>query len=233
MQNLPIILSSLVIVLLSSLKGVSNKAEEKTLHIKTIDSKTFKTVKAQIDVYYDNDFAREFSQTTETGEFNVSLNKIGWYLLSISAKGYLEARDTLWVVSSSTKVVDKTIMLTPIEVGMAIEIPNIKFNPGQKELTKESFAELDKILILFKRNNHIYFEIIGYTDNIGAPASNQELSFARAQTVVDYLVTHGVPISQVRPVGKGEENPIDTNNTAEGRAKNRRVEFKVMSVKAE
>ena len=71
--------------------------------------------------------------------------------------------------------------------------------------------------------------IIGHTDSTGSAEYNLGLSMRRAQAVSDYLVSTGVAEEKLREVGRGEEDPIASNDTAEGRAQNRRVEFKILS----
>ena len=71
-------------------------------------------------------------------------------------------------------------------------------------------------------------EISGHTDNVGSAAYNQNLSEARAKSVVDYLIKHGIAANRLHFKGHGFEQPIATNDTEEGRAKNRRTEFKII-----
>jgi OOP family OmpA-OmpF porin len=70
------------------------------------------------------------------------------------------------------------------------------------------------------------FIVEGHTDNVGADAYNMNLSKERAKAVMDYLVSKGVPATKISSVGYGEEKPIASNETEEGRSKNRRVEIK-------
>jgi outer membrane protein OmpA-like peptidoglycan-associated protein len=74
-------------------------------------------------------------------------------------------------------------------------------------------------------------EIGGHTDNKGSLEYNTKLSTNRAKAVVDYLIAHGVAKEHLSYKGYAYQQPIDTNDTEEGRQKNRRVEFKVISVK--
>ena len=67
----------------------------------------------------------------------------------------------------------------------------------------------------------------GHTDSFGAADKNQELSLRRAEEVRGYLVSQGIPTQSIRAVGRGEESPIASNDTSEGRANNRRVEIVV------
>ncbi|MCA1664733.1 MAG: OmpA family protein [Myxococcales bacterium] len=84
---------------------------------------------------------------------------------------------------------------------------------------------LDDVATALKTQRNAQFVIEGYTDSRGPASMNVKLSEARAQAVRDYLVDHGVDEGRISAVGKGKENPIATNATAEGRANNRRVEI--------
>ena len=72
----------------------------------------------------------------------------------------------------------------------------------------------------------ISVEIAGYTDNVGSASSNQRLSERRANAVRDWLVRQGIDPERIKAVGYGETNFVATNDTPEGRQKNRRIEFK-------
>ncbi|MGH8172893.1 MAG: OmpA family protein [Rhodanobacteraceae bacterium] len=94
--------------------------------------------------------------------------------------------------------------------------------------TADSIAILDQAIDALKRYPEIKVELDGHTDSIGTDAYNLKLSERRAQIVYDYLTSHGVDASRITAVkGFGEANPIDTNATKEGRARNRRTELKV------
>ena len=94
--------------------------------------------------------------------------------------------------------------------------------------TSDSIAILDQAIDALKRYPDIKVELDGHTDSIGTDAYNQKLSERRAQIVNDYLIAHGIDTSRITAVkGFGESQPIDTNATKEGRARNRRTEMKV------
>ncbi len=83
---------------------------------------------------------------------------------------------------------------------------------------------------ILQRYPDLKVEVAGHTDSIGTDAYNQGLSERRAKAVYDYLTSNGVDASRLQgPVGYGESRPIDTNETAEGRAKNRRTELNVQN----
>src|SRR5512146_336871 len=99
-----------------------------------------------------------------------------------------------------------------------------KLEPSLKAPTADSVAILDEAIDTLKRNPNIRVEVDGHTDSVGTDAYNQKLSERRAKGVYDYLIAHGIDASRLDgPKGFGESQPIDTNDTAEGRQRNRRT----------
>ncbi len=115
------------------------------------------------------------------------------------------------------------------KLGMRIEITRaIHFKLGSAVIVSESYPILNDVVTLLKYNPAIHVSVEGYTDNIGSPVYNKVLSRKRAQSVMDYLVQHGIAADRLTAAGFGEQFPIASNRTAAGRAKNRRVEFKII-----
>jgi len=105
---------------------------------------------------------------------------------------------------------------------------NIEFEFGSEKLTRESYPALDQIAISLKdRSAKVRLSVAGYTDYVGTDEYNQALSIRRANSVRAYLLTKHVPASSVTITGYGEKDPIATNDTSDGRQKNRRVEFQI------
>lgn len=104
----------------------------------------------------------------------------------------------------------------------------INFKTGSAELLPVSFAALDFIADFLKQYSHLRYEIQGHTDDQGSDEYNLVLSAARAGTVRAYLLSKGIPESSILAIGYGETMPIADNKTANGRALNRRVEFKII-----
>jgi len=105
----------------------------------------------------------------------------------------------------------------------------IEFELGSAALTPRGQALLDEILVVIKDLGSPRLQIIGHTDNSGNRMSNVGLSLARAGSVRDYLIKHGVPADTLSALGSGPDHPIASNNTAEGRAKNRRIQFRLVN----
>jgi Outer membrane protein and related peptidoglycan-associated (lipo)proteins len=100
--------------------------------------------------------------------------------------------------------------------------------PTLQEPTSESLGVLDQAVDTLQRYPQVKVTVAGYTDSVGKDAYNQSLSERRAKIVFDYLTSHGITADRLEgPIGHGENNPIDTNDTAEGRARNRRTELQV------
>jgi len=109
-----------------------------------------------------------------------------------------------------------------------IEFKNIEFESNSSKLSSGSYATLDQIAKVLKNdNNWNQISVAGNTDNLGKADYNKKLSLNRANVIKKYLVSKGISGSSINVAGNGQENPITTNATAEGRAKNRRVEFSV------
>lgn len=110
---------------------------------------------------------------------------------------------------------------------LAQALTGVQFETGKDVIKKTSFAILDNVVKVMLENPEYRLSIEGHTDNQGDDAKNMDLSQRRAAAVMKYLIDHGVQPSRLRSAGFGETQPVDTNDTAAGRAKNRRVEFKV------
>ncbi|MBX2962176.1 MAG: OmpA family protein [Cyclobacteriaceae bacterium] len=191
------------------------------------DSKTMKPLSSSLQVQLKGDRTINLNQQTD-GTYEQEIKKTGWYLLSASAEGYINAYDSVEVISEEITPVIKDIILQAIEIGMTVRLKNIYFDFDKTTLKKESFIELNKVVDFLKRNPKVEIQIEGHTDSRGADEYNLNLSQGRSQSVVDYLVSQGVDRSRLLAKGFGESAPIDTNETDEGRANNRRVEFTVV-----
>jgi OOP family OmpA-OmpF porin len=103
----------------------------------------------------------------------------------------------------------------------------IRFEPSSTKLDPDSIALLDRLIEIALRCPTANIEVAGHTDGDGEDGFNQELSQKRAQVVVDYLVKAGLPASRFTAVGYGSTQPIAGNDTDQGKAQNRRIEFLV------
>src|SRR5690606_39737228 len=108
------------------------------------------------------------------------------------------------------------------------DLRTILFDTGKSSIKEESAKVLADIIEILNEYPTAKFTVEGHTDSVGSEKLNQGLSEARALSVKDYLVQNGVDEFRLSSKGFGESKPIDTNNTAAGRANNRRVEINLV-----
>jgi cytochrome c oxidase subunit 2 len=110
-----------------------------------------------------------------------------------------------------------------------IRLNHVYFETGSAKLTELSRYELGNLVKTLNKYPKMTIEVAGHTDNTGDPASNLTLSQDRSKAVFDYLVKEGVTAARLVSRGYGQNKPVDTNDTDEGRAKNRRTEFQIIT----
>lgn len=125
------------------------------------------------------------------------------------------------------KVVEAVKLVESLRSGgtSPVVMEGITFELSKATLTGDSKVVLDNIAQLLLKNGDIRIQINGYTDNTGNAAANRKMSLNRAKEVALYLISKGIASDRLLPQGYGPANPIASNKTEEGRAKNRRVEF--------
>lgn len=194
------------------------------------DAKTEKVItNANLEIILKSERKTNFKLGASDGKYEKEIPKLGWYLISTSAPGYLNGYDSVQVNDAELTPYQKDVYLQQIEIGVTVRLKNIYFDFDKTTLKKESFVELNKVVTFLKQNSSVEIEIAGHTDSKGADDYNLNLSQGRSQSVVDYLISQGIDSSRLTAHGYGEGKPIDTNDSDEGRANNRRVEFTVLA----
>ena len=115
-----------------------------------------------------------------------------------------------------------------------IRLQDVNFETAKGDILPESFPILDEVGTLLTMYPTLKIEVGGHTDNVGKPASNQALSDNRAKSVLTYLTTKFTSLDPARftTKGYGQAKPVASNATTVGKARNRRVEFKVLNLDA-
>ena len=200
---------------------------------KIMDAITLSPLGGVIVEIYDNELGMmvaSFESNSRTGEYMVSLNSGKNYGFAVKAKEYMFHSENLIIPPATTvQEIYLDFLLNKVQVGSKIILKNIFFDFDKATLRKESAAELDRLVKMLRDVPTLKIEISGHTDNVGSYRANQKLSESRASSVVDYLVTKGVGSARLEYKGYSFNQPIADNSTPEGRAQNRRVEFKVLS----
>lgn len=160
----------------------------------------------------------------ETGFVEEQIDN-GQYGISITRPGYIDYTDTLFRVISDTLYVD----LQPIKKNTVVILRNLLFDTDKTTIRNVSAPSLEEMYQLLAQNPNMRIRITGHTDNVGSEKYNKKLSEGRAKAVYDEMVKRGIDPSRMEWNGKGSKEPIESNKTSEGRAENRRVEFKILS----
>jgi outer membrane protein OmpA-like peptidoglycan-associated protein len=115
-----------------------------------------------------------------------------------------------------------------LEKGKTVILKGVNFEFNKATLTKDSETILEMAFNALAAGPDLNVLIVGHTDNVGSAAYNKKLSLRRAQSVKSWMVKKGIPVKRLTVAGKGFDEPIDDNTTDEGRANNRRIEFRVL-----
>jgi len=121
------------------------------------------------------------------------------------------------------------VSVTRVGDDIILNMPsNITFDTDQSAIKPQFFETLNSVALVLQEFNQTLVDVTGHTDSTGTPAHNQRLSEARAGSVADYLIGRGNNPGRFQAIGVGQNDPIASNATPEGRAQNRRVEIKIV-----
>jgi outer membrane protein OmpA-like peptidoglycan-associated protein/tetratricopeptide (TPR) repeat protein len=197
------------------------------------DALTTKPLEATIEIIDNqaNQVIASFTSNSATGKYLVSLPAGKNYGIAVKKEGYLFHSENFDIPNTAAfQQVEKDVELKKVAVGSKIILKNIFFDFDKATLRPESTNELQRLTKLLNDVPTMKIEISGHTDSKGANDYNLKLSDNRAKAVVDYLIKAGIPANRLVYKGYGEEQPIATNETDEGRQLNRRTEFKILSM---
>lgn len=188
-------------------------------------------LEAAIDII-DNETGQVIStvnSNSATGKFLLTLPSGKDYGIAVKKDGYLFHSENFNIPPTSTyQEIILNIKLFKMLKDTKIVLRNVFFEYAKAKLDPKSYKELDRLIEILKDHPNMRIEIGGHTDNQGSRATNQKLSEERAKSVVEYL-SKDIEISRLEYKGYAFDQPIEDNATEEGRAQNRRVEFKVLS----
>ena len=147
------------------------------------------------------------AQIRRDGTYRLKLSKDTRYVMLATARGYLNQKQQLATTGlNDSYTYQQDFVLAP--VSKPVKMGNIFFQFGSWELTADSEDGMQALVKLLNDNPNITIEMAAHTDMVGNNAANQELSLKRAQSVVNYLIKHGIDAARLTPVGYGEEKPV-------------------------
>jgi len=169
-------------------------------------------------------------KTDNEGKLNIKLRDGEQYEINITPQGYSFYNTTVDLMDESSDYV-KEVKLTPLREETKIELNDINFETNSADLNKSSFEELDRLVKLLFANPNLKIEISAHTDDVGSDIYNLKLSDRRAESVKVYLFMQNVTVDRIVSKGYGESKPAYLPaDSDENRAKNRRVELKVLQI---
>ena len=176
------------------------------------------------------------STDTETGFYSAVLPE-GAVSVTVNADGYNGVEKMVQIVAGQNISRDFALELVPviveeiipIEIGQVLSFDNIYFDFNSADIKTESYPILNEVVDILKANPEAVIRIAGHTDSDGSESYNQTLSEQRAASVLNYLVQNGIEARRLSTVGYGELQPVVPNTSRENKAKNRRIEFIVIS----
>ncbi|MCZ4410177.1 OmpA family protein [Cryomorphaceae bacterium 1068] len=197
-----------------------------------VDSDTKKPVEAllRLSDVSSQSLTSQLNSDAVSGEFLIALPAGKTYALSVTAEGYLLHSETFSLKENKgNEPYALTVELKKIKEGTAIVLQNIFFDLDKDQMKIESLSELKELAGFLNTNPEVRIEISGHTDNQGAADYNEDLSLRRANAVKKYLVEReSIEADRLETKGYGALKPLVSNDTEEGKAKNRRTEFKVL-----
>jgi outer membrane protein OmpA-like peptidoglycan-associated protein/tetratricopeptide (TPR) repeat protein len=161
----------------------------------------------------------------------INLKKKDDVLITVKKDDYAFSSKVMSIKEASFANQPKPVKIEVNEAkeGSSFVINNLYYNTNSADLKKESFIVLEAFADYLKENPNIVLEIQGHTDNVGAVKANEALSANRAYTVKAYLEEKGVEGKRITAKGFGPNKPIADNTSEDGKAKNRRTEFLIIS----
>jgi len=167
--------------------------------------------------------------TVKTGKFEIENPEFDIYNYEVLLEGYYSKKGSIKVEElEKDGIVEVVVLLTPIETGITIALPNMLFVQSKAELLEISFSALDSIRNVMIENPTLEILLSGHTDGVGDPQLNQQLSEDRVATVKQYLVDSGINSERIEIEAFGGKKPVASNAREETRRLNRRVELAIL-----
>ncbi len=201
-----------------------------TIDGQVTNSETSNPVYARITIHSfpEGEELASVATNVSNGQYQINLPTDTRYELKIKADGYLGHNAVLELNQGEEEQLQTDFQLTPIEVGVTIQLPNVLFERSTTNLLSESFEELDRVSDLLMEYPNMEIALSGHTDNQGSAKLNLKLSQDRVETVLLYLVGKGVDRNRLSGKGYGGTKPIASNKSESTRKLNRRVEFTII-----
>jgi len=188
------------------------------------DAITGKLLKSKISYhsYPTGGISGSFNDST----YSFSIFGSAKYQITAEAEGYIPRTVIVDPKEAVNTMITRTIALS--SKGGTVVLNHLIFEQGKAVINPKSFQELDELVAMMKDSPKVEIQLEGHTDNQGNPEANLKLSQSRVDAVKKYLTSRGISKSRVKTKAFGGSQPVSRENTEEARAKNRRVEMRVL-----
>lgn len=195
------------------------------LRVRVFNKETGLAVPATVQIFKPEAKEPAYSLATDstTGTTSKMLEEGPQYTIHIAQIGYDTLDMPITFIGDSMN-----IALSPVKKGEVFIVKNLHFATNKTRILSRSEEALQDLYMYLARNPKVRIRIVGHTDNVGKDAANQKLSDGRANAVKEDLIERGITPERIEAEGRGESQPIDTNDTEEGRQNNRRVEIEIL-----
>lgn len=204
--------------------ALSASAQNITVKGNVVDAVRGKLLKSKI--VYKSYPTGGISETIRDSTFTFLIFGSSKYQITAESEGYIPHTMIIDPKEARDGVINRDISLT--SKGGTIVLTHLIFEQGKAVINPKSFTELDEVVAMLKENPKMEIQLEGHTDNQGNAEANMKLSQSRVDAVKKYLTSKGIAKDRVQTKAFGGSKPIATENTEAARAKNRRVEMRIL-----
>ncbi|MCT4560785.1 MAG: OmpA family protein [Crocinitomicaceae bacterium] len=181
--------------------------------------------------------AKGYERFLSIGNFKPKMKTIYTQIEGRKKGIYRRFYNELYIAIDDVRLFPKYPLKTPqiedLDVPLPVKketlvIKGIRFRSASAEIENTEIPDLDRLVQVMNENSRIRIRITGHTDNVGDSFLNQELSLNRAKSVQEYLRAKGIDEARVQVAGKGDTQPVASNETESGRTQNRRIEVEIL-----
>lgn len=211
---------------------VANAADAQPITLKVYsvsfgDKDTLSDVQVQVHRVGSEEMLKGVLAKDQSVHFDIKEPEAAHYRVTVWKKGYINFEDdvTIPAAGSEAHAIDEVATLQKIGIG-ARGVMEIQFD--SQDIKPANYEEVDHLFRLMKDNPEIRVRILGHTDNQGDAEFNRKLSENRAKHIRDYLISKGIAVERLEYIGYGYDKPVASNDSEEGRQRNRRTEFEII-----
>lgn len=163
------------------------------------------------------------------GAFEMPVMDLNSYMFEADAEGFYPLRQKIDIKDfNKDRRIEKNFVMEPLRVGQIMEFDNILFEQSESILLQESYSVLDRLVDILIYNQGMVIQLEGHTDFRGPARANKKLSRDRVKIIRNYLINKGIDRKRVATKAFGGAQPLTTDDTAEARKLNRRVEIRIL-----